>query len=99
MPQITVHSNLTIFNEHTCWQIVGKDSAINFDNRAPSRLSLAEEDEIWSDVGEEVWPDVGEVWSDEEELGKPPKLVPYNKGKQYNTVPLNVKIAELGQLQ
>ena len=53
---------------------------------------MAEEDEIWSDVGEEVWPDVGEVWSDEEQLGKPPKLVPYNKGKQYNTVPHDVKI-------
>ena len=53
---------------------------------------MAEEDEIWSDVGEEVWPDVGEVWSDAEELGKPPKLVPCNKGKQYNIVPHNVKI-------
>ena len=30
--------------------------------------------------------------SDAEEPGKPLKLVPYNKGKQYNTVPLNVKI-------
>ena len=58
--------SVTIFNEHTCWQIVGKDSTINSDNRAPIRLSLAEEDEIWSDVGEEVWPDVGEeVWSDQ----------------------------------
>ena len=30
--------------------------------------------------------------SDAEEPVKPLKLVPYNKGKQYNTVPLNVKI-------
>ena len=30
--------------------------------------------------------------SDAEDPGKTPKKVPYNKGKQYNTVPLNVKI-------
>ena len=33
-----------------------------------------------------------EVWSDAEELGKPPKKVPYNKGKLYNIVPHKVKI-------
>ena len=33
-----------------------------------------------------------EVWSDAEDLDKPPTKVPYNKGKLYNTVPLNVKI-------
>ena len=33
-----------------------------------------------------------EVWSDADDLGKPPKKVPYNKGKHYNTVPLDVKI-------
>ena len=43
MPQITVHSNLTIFNEHTCWQIVGQDSktASNSGIGARSRFSLA----------------------------------------------------------